>query len=112
MFSWSVHSREGEVLGLLEKLGNNELETVQNFRKLSPNRFAAARSFFFHGRYFMKGDLLVIEETTPEVTRQAAQLARRGAGRKHYDTVALFDLDDRHLQKFGNSMIGGILAEF
>jgi hypothetical protein len=112
MFSWSVHSRDGEVLGLLEKLGASDLESLQDFRKLSANRFTATRSFFFHGRYFMKGDLLVIEETTPEVTRQAALLAKRGAGGKRYDTVALFDLDDKHLQKFGTSIIGGILAEF
>ena len=79
----------------------------------SPNRYAASRSFFFRGRYFMSGDLLLLETTTPEITKQAALLARRGAGwKKTYGTVALFDLDEKHLKQYTGAKIESILQEF
>jgi hypothetical protein len=112
-FSWSVHSRDGDVLGLLEKLGEGEVAAFDGFRKLSANRYVAARSFFFRGRYFMAGDGLLMETTTPAITQEAGALARRGAGsRKKYETVALFDLDEKHLKNYGESEIEGILAQF
>src|SRR5262245_2846541 len=65
LFSWSSHSRDGRVLGLLEKLVSDDIDAFDGFRRLSPKRYSATRSFFFRGRYFMTGDLLLVEETTP-----------------------------------------------
>jgi hypothetical protein len=113
MFSWSVHARDGEVLGLLEGIGSAEAGGFEGFREQSANRYAATRSFFFRGRYFMEGDSLLVEETTPRITRQAAALARRGAGwSRHYDTVALFDIDQDRLKDYSSKEIRGILNEF
>jgi hypothetical protein len=112
LFSWSIHSRESEVLGVFEKLTAADLDSFEGFKKLSANKYTSTRAFFFRGRYFMQGDLVVIEETTPADALVAARLAKRGAGRKKYNTVALFDLDEQHLKKFGSSSIGGVLASF
>jgi hypothetical protein len=112
LFSWSIHSREGEVLGVFEKLTAADLDSFEGFRKLSANKYTSTRAFFFRGRYFMAADLVVIEETTPADTLVAARLAKRGAGGKKYSTVALFDLDETYLKKFGSSSIGGVLASF
>ena len=76
-FSWSVHSREGRVIELLEHLTEADVWAFDGFLKVSPNHYLASRSFFFRGRYFMEGDLLLMETTTPDITRQAA--ARRQA---------------------------------
>ena len=112
-FSWSVHSRNGRVLGLLENISEDEIAAFDGFRSLSSNRYLAARSFFFRGRYFMSGDVLQMEMTTPEITRQAALLARHGAGwKKRYGTVALFDLDDQHLKNYTRGDIETILSGF
>ena len=111
-FSWSVQSRDGEVVGVLGKLAAEDFDSFEGFRRLSRNRYRASRSFFFRGRYFAQDDLVVVEETTPEMTREAAALAREGAGRKRYATVALFDLDEAHLEKFGSNTIGAVLAKF
>jgi hypothetical protein len=113
MFSWSVHAREGKVLGLLEGIGSAEAGGFDGFREQSANRYAATRSFFFRGRYFMEGDSLLVEETTPRITRQAAALARRGAGwSRHYNTIALFDIDQERLKDYSSAEIRGILNEF
>jgi hypothetical protein len=91
----------------------DEIAAYPGFQQLSPNRYSAIQSFFFRGRYFMSGDLLLVEETTPEITKQAAVLARRGAGwKKSFDTVALFDLDERQLKTYTEKEIGSILGAF
>jgi hypothetical protein len=113
MFSWSVHARDGRVLGLLEGLDQVEAAKFDGFREQSRNRYVATRSFFFRGRYFMEGDALLVERTTPDLTRQAAILAKRGAGSgRDYGTVALFDLDKENFRAYSNSAIGSILREF
>jgi hypothetical protein len=113
VFSWSVHSRGGQVLGLLENVPEQDISAFDGFQKISANKYSAARSFFFRGRYFMSGDLLLMETTTPDSTKQAAVMAKRGAGwNKKYGTVALFDLDEQHLKKYSGGDIENILAAF
>lgn len=111
LFSWGVHSRDGGVIGLLEKLDAAEVEATGAFRGLRPGRYEAARSLYLHGRYFREGDELLLEETTPEVTRQAAAVAARGAGpERPYGTIAFFDLDERNLRRYAPSDLQAILA--
>lgn len=113
LFSWVVHSRKGKVVSLLEKLDTSELTVANGFTADSPNRYRAASSFFFHGRYFMKGDLLLAEESSPATTESAARLALSGAGwNKTYNTIALFDLDERNLNRYAHHEIQDILAKF
>jgi hypothetical protein len=112
-FSWSVHSREGRVIELLERLTEVEVSAFDGFLRLSPHHYSASRSFFFRGRYFMEGDLLLMETTTPGMTREAAVLAKRGAGRhKPYGTVALFDLDQNNTKDYTGPEVENVLAQF
>jgi hypothetical protein len=112
-FSWSVHSREGRVIELLEHATDADVSAFDGFLKMSPNHYSASRSFFFHGKYFMEGDLLLMETTTPDITRQAALVARRGAGPyRRYGTVALFDLDDNQAKRDTGDEVEQILAQF
>lgn len=112
-FSWSVHSRDGEVLGLVENVPEEDIAGFNGFQKISTNKYTASRSFFFRGRYFMNGDVLLMETTTPDLTRQAAVMAKRGAGwSKSFGTVALFDLDAQHLRKYSGADIESILEAF
>jgi hypothetical protein len=112
-FSWTVHSRDGQVLGLIENVPEQDIAAFDGFQKVSVNKYSATRSFFFRGRYFMSGDLLLMENTTPDVTKQAAAMAKHGAGwNKNYETVALFDLDELRLKKYSEADIESILEEF
>ena len=101
LFSWGVHSRDGNVLGLLEKIEASDIEGADAFRALRQGRYRAERSLFFRGRYFTEGDELLMEETTPAVTRQAAAIAASGAARgRPYSTIAFFNLDERNLRRY------------
>ncbi|MBP7845575.1 MAG: hypothetical protein KA116_12275 [Proteobacteria bacterium] len=112
IFSWVIHSRDNKVLELLD-IGNfNELLNV-GFEQTAPLRFVARKSFFYHGKYFAEGDLLSVEESTPKNTEDAAQLALKGsAWKKSFHTVAFFDLDERNLNRYGNSEIEKIFEQF
>ena len=108
LFSWVVHSRAGEVLGLVDKAGPAEIEASGAFRLAAPRQYEAARGLFFRGRYFMQGDRLLVEETTPVETLQAAVLAARGAGAKGFSRAALFDLDERNLARYSMANLTGV----
>jgi hypothetical protein len=112
-FSWSVHSRERRVIELLEHVIEADVSAFDGFLNVSPNHYVASRSFFFHGRYFIEGDALLMETTTPDITNQAALVAQRGAGRhKRYGTVALFDLDDNQAKSYTGDDVERIFAKF
>ena len=102
LFSWAIHSRDGQVLGLLEKSNLDGIKQSTNFSAEGDHYFLAKSSFFFHGQYYRKGDKLILEETTPQTTERAAQLASEGAGQsRRFGTIALFDLDERTLKNYG-----------
>jgi len=113
MFSWSIHARGGEVMGLLDNVGSADATNFDGFRLDFQNRYTATRPFFFRSHYFLEGDVLRVEETTPATTVRAAALAKRGAGwRKRYETVALFDLNEQRVKSYTASSMRSIFAQF
>ncbi|MBL9005268.1 MAG: hypothetical protein JNJ46_13525 [Myxococcales bacterium] len=113
LFSWAVHARDGNVVGVIEKLDAADIEHVDAFRRIHDGRYQAARGVFLRGHYFIEGDELRIEQTTPHTTLQAAITAARGArGQKHFATIAFFDLDERNLRHYVVSDLQNILAVF
>lgn len=113
IFSWVVHSRDGKIVSLLDKVSSDELLAIDGVKRIDELRFEATRSFFFHGKFFAKGDLLLLEHTGPSETKQAADLAIRGADwKKTYQTVAMFDLDEGNLRHYGKNEIENIFKQF
>jgi hypothetical protein len=70
-FSWGVQLREGKVVRLLDNFTSSMLRNAW-FEPVSGNYYKAKSSFFFHGYYFMKDDLIKVEECTPKLTLDAA----------------------------------------
>lgn len=111
LFSWAIHARDGNVVGVIEKLDAADIEQVGAFRRLGPGHYQSQRGVYLRSHYFIEGDDLRIEETTPDTTLQAAITAARGAGPgRHFGTVALFDLDERNLRRYVPSDLQTILA--
>ncbi len=113
LFSWAVHGRDGNVVGVIEKLEAADIEQVAAFRRLGDGHYQAQRGVFLRSHYFIEGDELRIEQTTSHSTLQAAITAARGAaGKKPFGTIALFDLDERNLRHHATSDLQNILAVF
>ncbi len=103
IFSWTIHARaNGRVCGLIEKTDVATLENCPFLKRFSPGHFLVVASAFFHGTYLNRGDTLVVEAMDPDRSRRAASmLAGLDSPGKHF-TLALFDLDERNLQRYSN----------
>lgn len=113
IFSWGVHSRDGKVVGLLSKMNVDDFESSDGFLRIAHNKLKATQSFFFRGTYYAKDDLILIEETSPTLTKQAAAMAIEGSDwKKSYNTVAFFDIDERNLSRYGKNDIQQIFKQF
>jgi len=72
-FSWGIHIRNGSVIGLLNNMNLSDFQDSSFFTNANTNSFTATGSFFFRGFYFMKNDVVKVEEITPEQCLLAAK---------------------------------------
>jgi hypothetical protein len=100
IFSWAIQSRDGKVVGLLEKSDGASLDAVPALRRLDAHRFQASEATFLHGAYLQAGDTLAIESVTPELARQAATTLGRHFHPRGNFAISLFDLDERNWKTY------------
>jgi hypothetical protein len=107
IFSWAIHSRDGAVVGLMEKPEPAALAAAPSLRPTSADHWVATTSGFLSGSFVREGDRLAIESVTPERLRDAAAALR---GRIHPDTLAFYDLDERNLRAHPPEALGLVAA--
>lgn len=97
-FSWGIHIRKGKVINLLSSFSMSDCENNLNFIPVCANQFRVKQSFFYKGFYLMQDDLVKVEQTTPELCKQAAmQVAKQ---MKPAATVAFYHLDSLNLNQY------------
>jgi len=99
MFGWVVHIRKNKITGLLNESMIPELDSDKRFKAWGKNSYSATESFFLHGNYFMKGDLLKIEESDQQLCREAALKAAANLNNSRR-TVSVFDFDSLKITKY------------
>jgi hypothetical protein len=109
IWSWTVHARDGVVVDLLQSTDPDELPALDFLRATSPDTFSVTRTAILHGAVLREGDVLKVERMTPAETlgaaRQVAPHLRAGAR-----TIALFDLSERNLTRYGTDQLEDIFA--
>jgi hypothetical protein len=90
-FSWDIHIRKGKVIELLNSMGLTDFEKNPNFIKKSGNLFTVPQPFFYHGTYYMKNDLVKVEEISSQDVKQAARQLKSKISKT--GTVAFYHLD-------------------
>lgn len=111
IFSWVIHSRQGEVIGLLDKKYIDDLRNDHRFTTLAEDIFAAGSSFFLHGKYFMKGDQLKVEDVSPALCDIAARKAAANLINEKR-SIAFFDLDTLNISRYYEKDFKKILTWF
>lgn len=91
-YSWGIHIRENHVMELLNGINNKDFNQNTEFMQIDPYRHKAEKSFYFHGYYFMKDDIVKVEEITPDVCYSAARQLQNKL-KKKIQSVAIFHLD-------------------
>lgn len=100
IFSWAVHARDGQVVGLLEKVSAADLRTAPGLREEAPGLYVATASAFFRGRYLRQGDTLALESMTPARALESARMLAAHLPPDPDRTLALFDFDEKNVRDY------------
>jgi hypothetical protein len=109
IWSWTVHLRDGLVVGLMQSTDPAELPALDFLAADGTEQFVATRSAYLHGTFLREGDILKIEVTGPAETMAAARMLAphlRGDGAAR--TVTLFDLSERNLTRHGTDQLDSV----
>lgn len=99
IFSWGIHMRKDQVVGLLNKATAKEFIHDRYFKMETPAIFEATKSTLKGGTFFEKADRVKIESTTADdLFEMAHDLAKKF--RKKPLTVIFYDLDDENLIRY------------
>jgi hypothetical protein len=110
-FSWGIHFRENKVLELIDQLQLNDFKNNINFIQTGNNLFRASSSFFFKGFYFIKNDLVKIEEVGPNLCYEAAKQVSKELLKKP-NTVVIFHFEPQTLQQYEEKDVEKIFDTF
>lgn len=117
IWSWTVHLRGDEVVGLMQATDPDELTGIPWLSPAGAGRFSATKTAFLHGTLVRQGDLLKPERIGAAEARAAAQLVAtalpqpRPSGPKPR-TIALFDLSERNLARHGQTSLDQLFQLF
>ena len=89
MFSWGVHIRKNKVIELINNMNRADFENNTNFIKVNTVSYVSLHAFFLNGNYYMKNDIVRIEEVTPTDCLEAAEQLKKNMI-KPVKTVAIF----------------------
>lgn len=99
VYSWTVHSRHGHVVGLIHAFTADDI-LVRKIAVLQKNAtFIVAKPSFVRGHYLQRGDVLECETMTPELSLQAAQMLADALPQKER-SIILFHLDSTILHYY------------
>jgi hypothetical protein len=99
LFSWGIHIRDEKVIELLNNMNYIDFENNERFTELSFCTFSANQSFFYKGFYFMKDDIVRIEDVTAKDCQAAAEQLEENVDNISR-TIAIFHLDTLTINRY------------
>ena len=109
IFGWAVCIRNGKVTSILEKSNDKNFADTAMFSHGGNSIFVARKSFFFHGKYFMKNDTVKLEQVTPDICKDAADNVS-GYLKDEPRTVTLFDYDSLYFSTYEKKDLEQVLS--
>jgi hypothetical protein len=114
VFSWGVKLRGRKVKSLLNNLSLQDAESSvrkAGFRKLNDHVFIADSGFFFRGEYFLPGERLSMEEITPQICKEAAEMLRPYQKTTNF-SLALYHFDSSVFNRYKPQELEEIYSSF
>ena len=99
VFSWSILSRNGQGITLLNETTGKEFEGNASFVENGNGRFICKKEYLLHGNFILPGDEIKVEEISPELSLKAA---KQVANKLNSDTfnIVLYHLDHSITQRY------------
>jgi hypothetical protein len=111
VFVWGIHSRNGKVVGLLNKTSETDLENDPSFVKDGDRTFATKKACFKNRYYFQEGDKIKIEYVKPEELLQIADDIKSNLS-SWPSEIIFYDLDSLNLNHYDKTIFQKVLDRF
>jgi hypothetical protein len=111
IFSHVIQTREQHIVALIHKSFLYDIPGDVRFKRMKDGTYMVQSSFFLHGVYFMKDDILYIEQLTPDELSNASESLSDHVS-KIKRTITLFDLDSLNLRNFNEKDIQQAFRNF
>lgn len=114
IFKWGVIFRQGELVSLINDLGEMDLQDTARFAKLATNRYKVQRSTYLAGYYLYEGDLIRLEGINPELLENAGTMvSQRFDKSQNVETsITFYHLDTTTLKSFQYEDFRKVLERF
>ncbi len=120
VFKWGIVFRNNELVYLINNLSEKEMRDSTRFFKINKNRFEVKRSTYLGGYYLYKGDLIRLEEVSPELLNEAGVMLSERFDKfskfvksENQETIITFyHLDTTTLSSFRYEDFEKILSQF
>ncbi|HQF27996.1 MAG TPA: hypothetical protein PLD36_05215 [Bacteroidia bacterium] len=111
VFSWSILSRNGKGMTLLNEITAKNFKGNSSFVEKSEDRFICRKEYLLHGTFILPGDEIKVEEITPELSLKAA---KQVADKLNSDTfnIVLYHLDHSITQRYEKADFQNIFSCF
>jgi hypothetical protein len=109
IYSWGVHIRNHKVIGLLNKMSEDDLLSDNRFHENDNGAFEVIRSDFVGGRYLETKDVIKIESITPHDIQQMVSDLHKFSS-KNINEFIFFDLDSINLKHYEKDLFNKTVA--
>jgi len=110
IFSWAIHSRNGEILNLMNDVDASSIMQNNNLKKNGAD-FVVQKNHYFHSKYLKKNDVLKLEEITPIQLQQLTEKLSEKMENKPA-RVVIYDLDSMNVKRFSNEDFEKVFNSF
>lgn len=111
VFSWAVHTRNGNVIGLKNKISSADLKKDINFVQKGENYFQVVNNNYKNSTFYKKNDFLKIEAVSKDKLLEMAHDLHNNLA-KNPEEIIFYDLDAFNIQQYEKAVFKKISASF
>ena len=111
IYSWGVHIRDQQVIGLRNKISLSEFKKDSNFVLSTKNYFKVKHSNYKNGRFYKVNDVIKVERISREnLIEMADDLGNHL--KQAPQEIIFYDLDELNIKEYEKNIFKQIIARF
>lgn len=111
VYSWGIHIRDGEIIGLRNKIDVNNLKNISSFVLTKKNWFTVKKSSFTGGVFYKENDRLKIETISRNDLLEMADDIEENITQNPKEII-FYDLDEFNLKNYDTAIFKEVIDCF
>lgn len=111
IYSWAIQIRDNKTIGLKSKIAVSDLQTSANYVHLNSRFLRVAQSHYSNGIFYRKGDLLKIEQISPEDLENMADELKENL-KTTPSEIIFYDLDACNTKQYEKGFFEQVARRF